>query len=81
MEKRFEYAKKFNNCDDCPLNEYVTESLYGYWDDEYIIAYCRCKILNKKIVDDITPYGEKVDNRNSEGILDDCPFLKKIVFT
>lgn len=67
-DKRFTYTKivHFNNCNDCPHNHF-----YGTDND---CDHDRCEMLNKYIHCYLCS-GDK-DFRNSDGILDDCPYLK-----
>lgn len=66
--KRFTYTKivHFNNCNDCPHNQFN-----GIDND---CDHDGCEILNKYIHCYLCS-GDK-DFRNSDGILDDCPYLK-----
>lgn len=67
-DKRFTYTEivHFNNCNDCPHNYF-----HGTDDD---CDHNRCEILNKYIHCYLCSGDE--DFRNSDGILDDCPYLK-----
>lgn len=67
-DKRFTYTKivHFNNCSDCPHNCFHGE--------DYECNHDECELLNQYIHCYLID-GDK-DFRNSDGILDDCPYLK-----
>ena len=67
-DKRFTYTKvvHFNNCDECPHRYFQ-----GTDDD---CDHDGCELLNQYIHCYLNS-GDK-DFRNSDGILDDCPYLK-----
>lgn len=56
---------EFDNCSDCPFDEFV--------DDDHSFIHKVCKRTNKYI----QSYSMKEDKdyRNSDGVLDECPFL------
>lgn len=62
---RFTYIMEFNNCSDCPFNEFV--------DDDRSPFHTECKRTNEYI-QSYSMDGDE-DYRNSDGVLDECPFL------
>lgn len=62
---RFTYIMEFDNCLDCPFDEFV--------DDDYPCVHKVCKRTNKRI-QSYSMEGDE-DYRNKDGVLDECPFL------
>ena len=66
MAKKFTYTVKFNTCKGCPFCEDYTNLMER-------VTKLRCEKLGKLIL--IKSSDVDADNRNTKGILPNCPFL------